>query len=324
MLCIFQQLTQALGQTIPLLLGGLTLFIYAIFQLSNTLKGTFSEKAKTLVKKFTRNIFLAILIGTVITIILDSSSAVIIMTIVFVNGGLLTFRQTMGIVMGANIGTTISSQIIALDVGKYSVIPLIIGLILYFAGRTDQLKKTGRILLFFGMLFFGLFVMEYSMEPLTNSHVFEEWIASLENPVQGAFIGGLVTLIIQSSSATVGIAITLGKQNLIGISGGIAVMLGAELGTCSDTLIATIKGSRQALKTGLFHLFYSLVTIIIGLIAFTPFVEFIKLISAGQGIDNHIANAHLVFNLFGVAIFLPFLPLIERIMNWMIPEKTVK
>jgi phosphate:Na+ symporter len=174
------------------------------------------------------------------------------------------------------------------------------------------------------MLFFGLFVMEYSMEPLTNSHVFEEWIASLENPVQGALIGGLVTLIIQSSSATVGIAITLGKQNLIGISGGIAVMLGAELGTCSDTLIATIKGSRQALKTGLFHLFYSLVTIIIGLIAFTPFVEFIKLISAGQGIDNHIANAHLVFNLFGVAIFLPFLPLIERIMNWMIPEKTVK
>lgn len=310
-----------MDQTIPLLLGGLIIFVYAIFQLSEVLKGAFSEKAKEFVKKFTSNIFIAILVGTIITILLDSSSAVIIMTIVFVNGGLLSFRQTMGIVMGANIGTTISSQIIALDVGKYSIIPLMIGLILIFVSKTENMKRTGNILLFFGLLFFGLFVMEYSVEPLAESELFEQWIAKLENPFQGALIGGLVTLIIQSSSATVGIAITLGKQNLIGIGGGIAVMLGAELGTCSDTLIATIKGSRQAIKTGVFHLFYSIATIVIGLILFSPFVTFIKYISAGQGVENHIANAHVIFNVIGVIIFLPFISLIERFMNWMIPEK---
>lgn len=312
-----------MDQTIPLLLGGLIIFVYAIFKLSEVMKSAFSEKAKEFVKKFTSNIFIAIAVGTVITIALDSSSAVIIMTIVFVNGGLLSFRQTMGIVMGANIGTTISSQIIALDVAKYSIIPLIIGLVLVFVSKAERIKRIGNILLFFGMLFFGLFVMEYAVDPLADSKLFEEWIAKLENPIQGSLIGGLVTLIIQSSSATVGIAITLAKQNLIGVGGGIAVMLGAELGTCSDTLIATIKGSRQAVRTGIFHLFYSLVTIIIGLILFSPFVSFIKYISAGQGVENHIANAHVMFNVFGVILFLPFISLIERLMNWMIPEKKV-
>jgi phosphate:Na+ symporter len=309
--------------TIPLLLGGLTIFVYAIFQLADVMKGAFTEKAKEIVSKFTRNTLLAILVGTVITILLDSSSAVIILTIIFVNAGLLSFRQTMGIVLGANIGTTISSQIIALDIGKYSIIPMIIGLVLLFIGKTENMKRTGNIFLFFGMLFFGLFIMEYSVEPLADSKLFEQWIASLENPIQGSLIGGFVTLIIQSSSATVGIAITLGKQNLIGISGGIAVMLGAELGTCSDTLIATIKGSRQAIKTGIFHLFYSIVTIVIGLIFFSPFVTVVKYVSSGQGVENHIANAHVIFNVMGVILFLPFIALIERFMNWIIPEKTI-
>jgi len=310
-------------QTIPLLIGGLIIFVYSIFQLSEVMKDAFSEPAKEFVKKSTSNIFIAILVGTIITILLDSSSAVIIMTIVFVNAKLLSFRQTMGIVMGANIGTTISSQIIALNVGKYSIIPLLIGLILLFSSKKENPKQIGNILFFFGLLFFGLFIMENSVVPLAESEVFEQWIAKLENPIHGALIGGLVTLIIQSSSATIGIAITLGKQDLIGIAGGIAVMLGAELGTCSDTLIATIRGSRDAIKTGLFHLFYSLVTTVVGLLFFHPFVAFIKEISLGQSIEHHIANAHVIFNILGVIIFLPFVSLIEMSMNRLIPPKKV-
>lgn len=310
-----------MDKTIFLLLGGLVVFVYAIFQLSEVMKGAFSEKAKEFVKKFTSNIFIAILVGTIVTILLGSSSAVIIITIVFVNGGLLSFKQTMGIVMGANIGTTFSSQIIAFDIGKYFIVPLLIGLILLFMSKTENMKRTGNILLLFGLLFFGLFILEFSLEPYAKSKLFEQWITKLENPFQGALIGGLATLIIQSSSATIGIAITLGKQNLIGIGGGIAVMLGAELGTCSDTLIATIKGSRQAIKTGVFHLFYSITTILIGLVLFSSFVTFIKSISAGQGIESHIANAHVIFNILGVIIFLPFISVIERFINWVIPEK---
>lgn len=310
-----------MSQTLPLLLGGLVLFVYAIFQLSEVMKGAFSDKARKFVKKFTGNVFAAILVGTIITVLLGSSSAVIIITIVFVNAGLLSFRQTLGIVMGANIGTTMSSQIIALDVGEFSIVPLVIGLMLILMGNTASLMRTGKIFLFFGMLFFGLFIMENSVAPLAESEMFARWIARLENPLQGALTGGLVTLIIQSSSATIGIAITLGKQNLIGIGGGIAVMLGAELGTCSDTLIATIKGSRQAIKTGVFHLFYSLITILLGLLLFHPFVELIERLSAGQGIEKHIANAHFIFNILGVLLFLPFVGLIERMMNTLIPEK---
>jgi phosphate:Na+ symporter len=306
---------------LALLIGGLAIFIYAISQLSETLKEIFTERAKQVIKKYTSHILSAILIGTLITIILDSSSAVIILTIVFINAKALTFRQAIGIIMGANIGTTFSSQIIAMDVGKYSIIPLFIGMAIMLFARGKTWKRAGQILLYFGMLFFGLFIMETSVIPLKDSDVFEEMIARLENPVQGALIGGLVTLIIQSSSATVGIAIVLGKQQLISIAGGIAVMLGAELGTCSDTLIATINGRRQALKAGLFHLLFNLSTIIIGLLIFHPFVSFVEWISGSQGIDNHIANAHMLFNIGGVVLFLPVVGLFEKMLNSLLPDK---
>ena len=252
---------------------------------------------------------------------MDSSSAVIVMTIVFVNSRILTFRQAMGIVMGANIGTTISSQIIAMDVGKYSSIPLFLGFLLLFVAKTERIKSYGRILLYFGILFFGLFTMERAVEPLRDSADFEKWMTTLENPLKGSLIGGLVTLIIQSSSATVGIAITLAKKGLLEVGGGIAVMLGAELGTCSDTLLATLKTNRQAVKTGVFHLTFNLISIIFGLALFEYFVQLVLFISKGQTVDNQIANAHVLFNVMGVIIFLPFVGLVEKLLNRWIPEK---
>ncbi|MFM1875582.1 MAG: hypothetical protein RL266_1319 [Bacteroidota bacterium] len=286
------------------------------------MKEAFSERVKEALHKYTGNVLVSVVIGTVVTVLLDSSSAVIILTIIFINAKALSFRNAMGIILGANIGTTFSSQIIAMDIGKYSVIPLFIGILIDIFSKTERQERFGKILLFFGMLFFGLYIMEESVLPLRESEMFEVWMSRLENPLQGALIGGLVTLIIQSSSATVGLAIILGKQNLISIAGGLAIMLGAELGTCSDTLLATIKGTRQAVKAGLFHFFYSLITIILGLILFSPFVNLVQTISQGQGIDNHIANGHVLFNIIGVILFLPFTGLIERGFNRMIPEKT--
>ncbi len=286
------------------------------------MEDVFSDKAKKTIEKYTGNIFLSILIGAITTMLLDSSSAVIILTIVFINAKTLSFRQAVGIIMGANIGTTFSSQIIAMDVGKYSIAPLIIGLIISLAAKKENHKRFGEILLYFGMLFFGLFIMEESVLPLKESEMFKDWILRVENsPIQGALIGGLVTLIIQSSSATVGLAIVLGKQQMISIAGGIAIMLGAELGTCSDTLLATIKGSRQALKAGLFHLFFNLFSIILGLILFYPFVGIIEWISGNQGIDNHIANAHMMFNIMGVVIFLPVVGYFQKALNYLLPDK---
>ncbi len=309
-------------EILPLLTGGLVLFLYAIAQLSQVLGDIFTDKARYAIEKYTRNIFVSVLIGTILTILLDSSSAVIILTITFINARSLSFKNAMGIIMGANIGTTFSSQIIALDVEKFAIIPLLVGLILKVFIAHPNAKKYGSILLYFGMLFFGLFIMEEAVLPLKDSATFKGWITRIEDHhVQGAFIGGLVTLIIQSSSATMGMAIVLAKQNLINTAGGVAVMLGAELGTCSSTLLATIKGSRQALKAGLFHLFFNLITIAIGLVVFHPFVELILFISSNQSIDNQIANAHMLFNIGGVLIFLPFTGLAHKALNYVLPDK---
>jgi len=302
------------------LVGGLVLFLYAVGNLSETVKEWAGDKARDFIARFTKNVFTAIVVGIVVTTVLDSSSAVIILTIVLVNAGTLSFRQAIGIVMGANIGTTISSQIIAMDVGKYSPVALIIGLALLIISHNPKINRTGKILLYFGMLFFGLFTMENAVEPLKEHPQFTEWMIGLENPLYGALIGGLVTVIIQSSSATVGMVITLAKQSLITLPAGIAVMLGAELGTCADTLLATVRSNRQALKTGLFHLFFNLITVTLGLLLFVPFVSLTKQISGDSDIKNQIANAHLLFNVSGVLLLVAFVPLFEKILNWLLPD----
>ena len=312
-------------EVLPFLIGGLALFLFAIFQLSEALQEIFTDRARRVMAKYTSNLFSALLIGLTLTVLLDSSSAVIILVIVFINAKTLNFRQAIGIIMGANIGTTISSQIIALQIGKYSVIPLLLGLLINIIDRKDRYKGWGDALFYFGMLFFGLFVIEHSVLPLRDSELFLEWIRQIEDQyVLGALIGGLITLIIQSSSGTVGMAIILGNQDLLTAAGGIALMLGAELGTCSDTLIATIRGRMQAIKAGVFHLVFNLSTILVGLLLFGPFVQLVVLVSGGQEVGTQIANAHVLFNVLGVLFFLPLVGLVERALNRLLPDKIPK
>jgi phosphate:Na+ symporter len=311
-------------EIILMVLGGLGLFLFAINNLSDTLKELLGDKAKKWLGFFTKNVFTAILTGIVITTILDSSSAVIIMTIVLVNAGALTFRQSMGIVMGANIGTTFSSQLIALDIGQYSPIPIFLGLVFSLFSKSEKVSETGKVVLYFGILFFGLYTMERAVEPLKDDPAFLTWMEKLDNPLRGTAIGALVTLVIQSSSATVGMVITLAKKGLINLGGGIAVMIGAELGTCSDTLLATIRSDRQAVKTGIFHLLFNIISIAIGLLIFPLFTGFIEQISGNASIEQKIANAHMIFNTAGVLLFIPLVPLLERLLNRLLPTKEKK
>ncbi len=302
------------------IIAGLVLFLYAVSNLSDSLKLAMGDGATKWIQKFTSTIFSSLLVGVVITTLLDSSSAVIIITIVLVNSKVLTFRQAMGIVLGANIGTTVSSQIIAMDVGKYSPVFLLIGFILLIVAKSEKVSQIGKVVLYFGVLFFGLFTMENAVEPLKEEAFFTDWMKKTENPILGAIIGAVVTLVIQSSSATVGMAIILSKKGFLSLIGGVAVMLGAELGTCSDTLLATIKGSRQALKTGIFHVTFNLLSIIIGLILFYPFVDLVKMISNGASIERTLANAHMLFNIFGVLIFVWTIPIFEKYLNKILPD----
>ena len=302
-------------------LGGLGLFLFAISNLSDTLKDVLGDKSKQWISKLTASLFTAIITGTIITVILDSSSAVIIMTIILVKTGTLTFRQSLGIVMGANIGTTFSSQIIALDIGQYSPIPIVGGLILSFIARSEKLSKTGKSILYFGILFFGLYTMERAVEPLRDDKRFVQWMTMLETPLRGVGVGAIVTIIIQSSSATVGMIITLAKKELLSLSAGIAVMLGSELGTCADTLLATIRSDRQSVKTGLFHLFFNIISISVGLLIFPWFVQLIEKISGNANLQQKIANAHMIFNIGGVLLFIPFVSVVEKLLDKLLPQK---
>jgi phosphate:Na+ symporter len=304
-----------------LLLGGLGLFLFALNMLSTTLGELLGDKAQQVVRKYVSNIFTSLLTGLIVTIILDSSSAVIILTIVLVNARVLTFHQAMGIVMGANIGTTFSSQLIAMDIGKYSPIAIVVGVMLGLFAHNKKLSQTAKALIYFGILFFGLYTMERSVEPLRDSGTFANLMVEMNNPLKGTGAGALVTLIIQSSSATVGIVITLAKKGLIELPGALAVMLGAELGTCADTLLATIRSNRQAIKTGLFHLGFNIVSIVLGLIFFGPFVALVTKLAAGTSLAQHVATGHVLFNVAGVVLFLPFVKPIARLLDWMVPDK---
>ncbi|HAT81726.1 MAG TPA: Na/Pi cotransporter family protein [Flavobacterium sp.] len=304
------------------IIAGLVLFLYAVNSLSESIQLIVGENAKKWIQKFTSTTFSSVLVGMVVTTLLDSSSAVIIITIVLVNAQIVTFRQAMGIVLGANIGTTISSQIIAMDIGKYSPILLLIGFLLLFISKSPKINTIGKVILYFGVLFFGLFTMENAVEPLKNEAFFAEWMKKTENPFMGALIGAVVTLVIQSSSATVGMAIILTKKGFLSLVGGVAVMLGAELGTCSDTLLATLKGNRQALKTGIFHVTFNFLSIVLGLVFFYPFITLVEIISGGASIERTLANAHMLFNVFGVLLFVWTIPLFEKILNRLLPDRS--
>lgn len=300
--------------------SGVLVFLYAINQLSVYLKKLAGDRLKLFLGRFTRNLLTAILSGAIVTALLGSSSAVIIMVIALVSAEIVTFRQTMGVVMGANIGTTVSSQLISIDISEYTAIPLLIGFLLLVLGRTEGARNIGGVIFSLGLLFFGLFTMEFAVEPLKDHPDFHEMIVGLENPVMGVFTGALVTLIIQSSSAMVGMIITLAKQDLITLSAGIAVMLGAELGTCSDTIIATIGQNREAVRTGLFHLLFNILTIIVGVLLIAPFTELVEWVSTSHNLSRTIANAHMLFNISGVILFIPFVGLSEKLLMKLIPE----
>ena len=213
---------------------------------------------KRLLARFTTNPFAGLVTGTLATTALDSSSVVIIMTIAMVHVGVLTFSQALGIVLGANIGTTIGGQIIAFDVAKYAPAFLLIGLLVHFFGSGDRWKNWGLAVIGAGLIFFGLDHIGSAMEPFKNYAPFIETMKQLSsNPFFGVLLGAGFTVVIQSSSGTMGIIIILASDGLIPLPAAVHLMLGAEVGTCADTLLASIGRSLDAFRTAIFHLLFN-------------------------------------------------------------------
>lgn len=303
-----------------LVLSGLMLFLFALNFLSDGLKALSGDRLQPALKRFTRNVMTALLTGVVVTTLLDSSSAVIIMTIALVNAQALTFRQATGLVLGANIGTTFSSQLIAFDIGEWAGVPMAVGLLLMVATKREALKHWGQVLLGFGMLFLGLYLMEEAVQPLKKLPDVVVWMRGLADPIRGALTGAGVTVLLQSSSATVGMAVVLAGQGLLTLPAGIALMMGAELGTCADTLIASVGRTRAALRTGLFHLLFNLFSIILGLALIGPFTKLVLLLSEAAPAARQLANAHVLFNVLGVLLVLPVVTLIADALERWLPD----
>ena len=307
------------------MLAGLVLFLFALNYLSDGLKALSGENLQKALNRFTSNVATGILTGVVITTLLDSSSAVIIMTIALVNAQTLTFRQALGVVLGANVGTTFSSQLIAFDIGQWAGLPMAIGFGIMILSKRERLTQWGHVLLGFGMLFLGLYLMEEAVEPLKQMPDVKTWMHNLDNPWWGALIGAGVTVLLQSSSATVGMVVVLAGQKLLTLAAGIALMMGAELGTCADTLVASIGRSRAALRTGLFHLLFNLLSVSLGLALIGPFTSLVETISAGAPPGRQLANAHMLFNTIGVALIAGFVPFIAgRLEQWLPDARPVQ
>ena len=304
------------------LTAGLALFLYGLGRLAHGMRAVAGDRLRAALARATRTRLIAASAGAGVTAVLGSSSVAIILVIALVDAGLVPATRALGVVLGANMGTTVSSQVIALDVERYAPLVLVLGLALAtLSGRHPTRGATGQAVgtavFGLGLVFFGLGHMAAAVEPLRDSARFTAWMTRLESPLAGAAAGALTTLVIQSSSATIGIAITLASQGLLTLPAGVAVMLGAEIGTCADTLVATLGRSRAALRVGAFHLAFNVATVAIGLVLVGPLTALAR--ALGGDAARQVANAHVAFNALGALLALPVLPLVARALERLVP-----
>jgi phosphate:Na+ symporter len=251
---------------------------------------------------------------------MDSSSLTIILVIALVHAGAITFQNSLAVILGSNIGTTVSTQVFAIGADQYAAVILVVGLILLFWKKGSPGEDYGRILFSMGLVFYGLHQVGAVMEPLSKEGGVERWLRGLEDPAVGVLAGAGATAAIQSSSAMMGIVIKLAAAGLLTLPAGVAIMLGAEVGTCLDTLIASIGRSREALRTGIFHLAFNITTVLLGLLFYQQIAAVARWLPSGGDVERQIANAHVFFNVAGALIFLPLAPLCTRGLQVLVPD----
>lgn len=304
------------------LLGGLALFLYGMQMMSSGLEAAAGNRMKRILEKLTSNRILGVLVGAGITAVIQSSSATTVMVVGFVNSGMMTLRQAVWIIMGANIGTTITGQLIALDVGLLAPLFAFVGVAMIVFLKKPRLHHYGSILAGLGVLFIGMDMMGASMEPLAEWPAFVNLLSSFSNPLLGIAAGALFTAIIQSSSASVGILQALAISGVIGLDSAVYVLFGQNIGTCITAVLASVGTSRNAKRTTIIHLMFNIFgTILFTILCMTtPLTGLIQSLTPGQP-DSQIANMHTLFNIVTTLILLPAGGLLVKIAMRILPEK---
>ena len=309
------------------LFGGLSFFLYGMEMMSEGMKKTAGSHMRSILAALTSNRVFALLAGAFVTMVIQSSSATTVMLVSFVQAELMTFAQSIGVIFGANIGTTVTAQLIAFKLTDYALGMIAFGFGLKMFAKKDNYKEIGNIILGFGILFFGMKLMSDAMSPLRTLPGFIEMIKGLENPFLGIIVGGLFTALIQSSSAFTGIVIVLAQQGFITIEAGIPLILGANIGTCITAALASIGTSREAKRVAIAHVMFQVIGVMLFIFWIPTFAKLTTQVSAFFGssqIARQIANAHTIFNIsVGIAI-LPFTGLIASIIMKILPAKYEK
>ncbi len=302
------------------MLGGLGLFLYGMHMMSTGLENVAGNSLKKILERITSNRFVGVLIGAGVTAVIQSSSATTVMVVGFVNSGLMTLNQAVWLIMGANIGTTITGQLIALNVHDVALILVFVGVFCIQFIKNKKIKYTGEILAGLGILFVGMGMMSDAMVPLRNYEPFTRLISSFQNPFLGILAGALFTAIIQSSSASIGILQALASSGAIQLNSAIYVLFGQNIGTCITSIIASFGASRSAKRTTLIHLAFNLIgtVIFVSLCMMFPFAQYIADLTP-HSVQSQIANVHTVFNVGTTLLLFPFGNMLCRFVEKVIP-----
>jgi phosphate:Na+ symporter len=316
------------GVIITQLGGGLALFLYGMRRMTEALKTVAGSGMKNLLARLTANRFTAAFAGAMITAVIQSSSVTTVLVVGFISAGLLNLSQSIGVILGANVGTTITAQIIAFQVYKYGLLMIATGFFTEVLARRERMRQWGTALMGLGLIFFGMELMSIATGPIREWPPFMNLMQSMGNPLLSVAMGAVFTAIVQSSSATTGIVIVLASQGLISLESGIGLIFGANIGTCITALISSMGRPREALQAAWAHVIFNVLGVLIWLFLIPQFAEFVRSISPvtenlqgvqrmAADIPRQIANAHTVFNVVNLLLFIwftgPLARLVERL-----------
>lgn len=314
------------------LFGGLAVFLFGMEQMAEALKRVAGNRMKTVLGKLTTSRITGLITGTFVTAIIQSSSVTTVMLVGFVTAGLMSLSQAIGVILGADIGTTITAQIVAFKVTKYALLLVALGFLLIFTGKRDTAKAYGGLIMGLGLIFFGMGIMSEGMKPLRSYEPFINLMQDVSSPIVGILIATAFTGLVQSSSATMGVVIALALQGLVTLEGGIALALGANIGTCATAGLAAIGKPREAVRVAVAHVTFKVVGVLLIVWFIPPFAEFVRSISPAYpeltGFEQlaaetprQIANAHTIFNIGIAFLFLPLAGLFARFCEWVVPDR---
>ena len=316
------------------LFGGLALFLAGLDVLSEGLKKAAGNTLRTVLQKLTVNRFMGATTGAFVTAVLNSSSVTTVLVVGFVTAGVMTLPQSVGVIMGANIGSTMTAQLLAFNLSAYSLIPVAVGFFMTFASKTDRPKYFGMMIMGLGLVFYGMGLMSEGMKPLRSYEPFLDILASMENPLFGILAGAVFTGLVQSSAATVGIAVAMASEGLLALPAGIALALGANIGTCVTALFAALGKPTEAVRAAVVHISFN----IVGVLVWLPFLNILAGIAidispATTGLEGtaklaaevprQIANANTLFNVINTLVFIGFTAWFARLAERLIPERAV-